>query len=255
MLLSGQIAPEDKVWRKGMDGSESAAPFLWFAARGAERSQSQAAPAPAPEQAIEAKPRPALYPPSAATLGKLEQPGKKVVGKLLGREVSVAEADLAGPNAEPYLAFRQKLINKGGRVWFSWSWSAFFVPIAWLAYRRLFSFLFFVSVIMSIAVAVVGVLSMAFKPLALLNFAVLAYPFAMAMIAKRLVLIEADKAAAMADAAGVAPANRPVLVAAQGGVSRAGAWLGAVLYALLVGMAVLNSLAKYPSGFPRVWQI
>ncbi len=249
-LLSGAVKADDQVWRDGMDGWENAAPFLWFASRG---DASSAEPEPAPT--ADAKPRPAPDPSGGDALGRLERPEAKVIGKVLGRTISVSEPDLADfatVNAEPYLAFRQKLVNKGGRVWLSWSWPAFFVPLAWFAYRRLFGWLFAFSVggtVASVLALVVPSL------LGVFGFAVFVVPFFAAMIAKRLVLVRADRAAALADTLDLQPGKRAALLGAEGGVSRAAAWAGGIVTFILITVMALHVLSTHVSGFPKVWPI
>ena len=249
-LLSGQVDANDQVWCEGMDAWERAEPFIWFAGQGASAAETDAAPEPARES--EPAPRPA---PDASAIGKLERPESGAIGKVLGREISISEPDLAdfiGTNTEPYLKFRQKLIDKGGRVWMSWCWPAFFVPMAWLAYRRRFGYLFAMSICVVVLMILAGFAAMVFAPAALALFV---FPLVMALIGKRLILRRADQAAELADSLDLVPAKRPAFMAAQGGVSSLAGWAGALLYLLSIGFAMLPTLLKYADHIPKGWSI
>jgi len=260
-LLDGQIGADDLVWCDGMGEWERAEPFIWFAGKAAPQTDAQPEKQHEPQPqfesdgAADAVLRPA---PDTAGIGRLERPETGVIGKVLGREISISEPDLAdfiGTNAEPYLKFRQKLIDKGGRVWFSWCWPGFFVPMAWLAYRRQYGFLFAASIGFTAFIMAVMALALLYPPLMLLSLVVVAYPFIFALVGKRWVLLQADKAARLADELGLAPAKRPHLLAAEGGVSRLGGWAGAVVYIFSLAYGVFVAVAKLGTGIPKVWQI
>lgn len=246
-LLSGEIRADDQIWCDGMAGWETAAPFLWFAEQGGAKA-AEPDPALAPEP-----PRPAPNPPASPALGRIDVPEKAVYGKVLRRPISISEGDLAdfaGVNAEPYLAFRQKLIDKSGRVWFSWSWPAYFVPLAWFAYRRLYGCIF-----AYLAFSVVFVGGLVFAPglapvLAVVGIGV---SLAIAMSARKLVLVRADKAAELADALDLVAQKRAYLLAAEGGVSRLGGWVGGIMHAMIFAYSLTVALGKFSVNLPKGW--
>jgi hypothetical protein len=266
-LISGQVVPSDQIWREGMDGWETAKVFLWFAKQGQAGQQAPsgnqaAAPAPAPaaaeaapaQPAAEAQQRPAPTPPGAdGALGKLEQPEKKVLGKVFGRLIAISEGDLAdfaGDNAEPFLAFRQKMIGKGRMPRLSWSWSAFFMPLAWFAYRRQTGAVYAIVTIAALLGLVCISASGAGPVAALVAFVV---SLVSAMTAKPLLLVKADRAAALADELDLHAVKRAVLMASQGGKSKMGAWIGGILHVALYVYAVYWLMGSYVAGFARGW--
>jgi hypothetical protein len=262
-LISGQVVPSDQIWREGMDGWETAKVFLWFAKQGqanqpAPNPAQAAAPVPEPApttaaaevapaaSAAETQQRPTPKPPGGdGALGKLEQPEKKFVAEILGHAVSVSEGDLAdfaAPNAEPYLAYRQKLLNKGGKFRFSWWWPASVVPFAWLAYRRIYDGL----VCLVLYAVASGIVEHLFPDLRrYFYFADLGIFLTLSMTAKPFMLIRANQAAALADELQLTGRNRSYFLTLRGGVSRVGGWIGGVASALIFLYLTLSAVSAF----------
>lgn len=253
-LLNGEIAPDDLLWRDGMPGWEQASAFLWFAvqaepeAMDAETDVSAAADidgdgvADAP---FETAPAPRIDPPEL---------GDGPFATFRGHDLTLTAADLeafVGVNAKPYLAFREKLAKKGGKIRFvlPWSWPAFFLPLAWLAYRRFYWWIITIAAVSWGAVAVekmFPILGSGFQNMGVIISVVVA------LSAKKEVLVRANKAAQFADQLGLAGDKRTLFLAREGGVSRIGGWVVAVAH--IVFFAYLGYLA-WAAFAPKGWTV
>ena len=149
-----------------------------------------------------------------------------------GRALTLTEAELEAfvvSNGDPYLRFLDRLMAKRGKIWFSWSWAAFFFGAIWLAYRRLYSWTILLLMLAGLGGAVeyfMADLTPVSRGLGIVIAMVLA------LFAKPLIVLRAQAAVEGANRRGLESLERGAYLKGKGGVS----WWAAILVAgLLIG--------------------
>ena len=243
-MEGGHVQPDYLLWRDGMSGWEPAAVFLDLFAETTSDRDGPENPM-APEASAEPAPAdPQISDDGAHALGKLaaetEAPS---FGPFLGRKLNISEPDLAdftGTNPEPFLAYRQKLINNAGGFAVSFTWPALFIPAAWLAYRRLYGWaaIYFVWMIAQAVQLEVA------SPFTWHLMGVTAlFHLALCIFGKGLIILSADKAAELANGAKLHAVDRQTYLQANGGVSKLSLWIVVVAY---IVMALVQFAIAYP---------
>lgn len=149
-----------------------------------------------------------------------------------GRALTLTEAELEAfvvSNGDPYLRFLDRLMEKRGKVWFSWSWAAFFFGAIWLAYRRLYSWTILLLMLAGLGGAVEYFMA-ELTPVSRGLGIVIAV--ALALFAKPLIVLRAQAAIEGANRRSLESLERGAYLKGKGGVS----WWAAILVAgLLIG--------------------
>ncbi|MCH9809339.1 MAG: DUF2628 domain-containing protein [Alphaproteobacteria bacterium] len=118
-----------------------------------------------------------------------------------------------------------------GRHAFSWNWAAFFVPIPWMLYRRMYM----ECGLMVLAVAVIGYIAGGSGSWS---------AAVVAMLAKPIYFMHAQRKIGEIRKAGGSPADVAARIAAAGGVSPVGAWVGGILMFAAIALVVMAGLAS-----------
>ncbi|NIJ40149.1 hypothetical protein FHS78_000404 [Parvibaculum indicum] len=148
------------------------------------------------------------------------------------KELNLAEADLvafAGPNADTYLDYLRKC-RAAGKFRMGFIWTAFFTTAIWLAYRKLWLWLF---VSIGISFGLPEILPTGGAGVAT------GIGIAFAMMGKSLVVKGAWKAAQKADEEGLKGEGRRSFLRRKGGVSTLAAIIASIVVALAVAIVII----------------
>ena len=143
--------------------------------------------------------------------------------------LALRETDLRafiGPNADAYSRYHQKCQVKKKLVG-SFVWTAFFFPLIWLAYRKLY---FEIVIVVAVAITI-GIFQAYVPALERLETAInVGLMVGVAVAGRIFVLLRAAKHVGKADAAGLTGEARHLYLADRGGTS----WISAALVGILM---------------------